>query len=204
MTAPRRLRPLLRNKFFAGLIILIPIIITAKALWWLFTYVDDLAQPLAVALLGRPNPGVGFLLTLGIVFLTGLLFSSGPLRRLLEGLEEILDFVPVVGAVYGTTKKVLAGFGGEDARQGFQKFVLARLPGRMTPGFLTGSFELEHANGSRERLMTVYVPTNHLYLGDIVVLPPEDVIETQLSMEDGLSLILSAGASIPETLAARK
>jgi uncharacterized membrane protein len=204
MTASRRLRPLLRNKFFAGLIILIPIIITAKALWWLFTYVDDLAQPLAVALLGRPLPGVGFLLTFGIVFLTGVLFSSGPLRRLLEGLEEILDFVPVVGAVYGTTKKVLAGFGGEDARQGFQKFVLARLPGRMTPGFVTGTFELRHEDGKRERLVTVYVPTNHLYLGDIVVLPPEAVVETELSMEDGLSLVLSAGASIPETLAVRK
>jgi uncharacterized membrane protein len=204
VTSPRRVRPLLRNKFFAGLIILIPIIITAKALWWLFSYVDDLAQPLAVALLGRPNPGVGFLLTLGVVFLTGLLFSSGPLRRLLDGLEEVLDVVPVVGAVYGTTKKVLAGFGGNDARQGFQKFVLARFAGRMTPGFVTGSFELQRADGSRERLVTVYVPTNHLYLGDIVVLPPGDVIETGLSMEDGVSLVLSAGASVPEKLVARE
>ena len=71
MSEPRRLSPLLRNKFVAGLVILIPIIITAKALWWLFTYVDGLAEPLAVALLGARSPGVGFVLTLAVVFLTG-------------------------------------------------------------------------------------------------------------------------------------
>jgi uncharacterized membrane protein len=44
------------------------------------------------------------------------------------------------------------------------------------------------------------VPTNHLYVGDVVVLPVEDVIETDLSLEDGVSLVLSAGASVPPSL----
>ena len=46
-------------------------------------------------------------------------------------------------------------------------------------------------------LCTVYVPTNHLYVGDVVILPVEDLIDTDLSVEDGVSLLLSAGASIP-------
>ncbi len=46
-------------------------------------------------------------------------------------------------------------------------------------------------------LCTVYIPTNHLYVGDVVVLPPSDVLETDLSVEDGISLILSAGAALP-------
>jgi uncharacterized membrane protein len=108
-----------------------------------------------------------------------------------------------VGAVYGTTKKVLTGFGSEKGESAFQRFVLAQLPGRTTPGFLTGSFTLERRDGTRHRLCTVYVPTNHLYVGDVVVLPEEDVIETDLSVEDGMSLLLSAGASVPDRVGER-
>ena len=95
-------------------------------------------------------------------------------------------------------RKVLAGFGADGSRKAFQRFVLARLPGRTTPGFLTGTFELRRQDGTTHRLCSVYVPTNHLYIGDVVVLPAEDVIETDISIEDGISVILSAGAAMPE------
>jgi len=199
-----RLARILRSKFVAGLIILIPIIITVRGLWWLFTYVDALAQPLAMTLIGRTVPGLGFVTTVAVVFVTGFLFSTGPLKRVVDALEEVVDGVPLVGAVYGTTKKVLAGFGSSQGKGAFQRFVLAQLPGRTTPGFLTGTFTLTRSDGSQYRLCTVYVPTNHLYVGDVVVLPAEDVIETDLSVEDGVSLILSAGASVPPQVGERK
>jgi uncharacterized membrane protein len=194
---------LLRNKFVAGLIVLIPIVITVKSLWWLFTYVDGLAQPLAIAMVGRTLPGLGFVITMAIVFLAGFLFSTRPLRKLLEGLEDMVDDVPLVGTVYGTTKKVLSGFGKTDSESAFQRFVFAQLPGRTTPGFLMGTFQLQRRDGSVHQLCSVYVPTNHLYVGDVVVLPVEDVIETDLSVEDGVSMILSAGASVPPSIGER-
>ena len=200
MSERRTLGSLLRNRFFAGLAVLVPIILTAKALHWLFTFVDGLAQPLARTLAGRPISGLGFVLTLAVVLLTGLLFSLRPFKRLLAVFDDVLDFVPVVGTVYGTTRKVLAGFSAE-SQGGFQRFVLARLPGRTTPGFLTGTFVLKRADGVEETLCTVYVPTNHLYVGDVVVLPAADVLETDLSIEDGIGLILSGGASTPARIA---
>ena len=126
----KRVVRILRNKLVGGLVILIPIIITVRGLWWLFTYVDELAQPLAVRLIGRTVPGLGLVTTLAIVFLAGLLFSTGPLKRVLEGIEDVVDGVPVVGVVYGTTKKVLAGLGGSGSGSAFQRFVFAQLPGR--------------------------------------------------------------------------
>jgi uncharacterized membrane protein len=198
-----RFSGILRNKFVAGLVILIPIVLTTKALWALFSYVDGLAGPLTEQWAGRPVPGIGFATTLLIVFLTGLLFSWGPLHRLLEGLETLLDAVPLAGTVYGTTKKVLSGFGDPESQEAFKRFVFARLPGRTTPGFVTGSFTLTNRDGAVFTLLTVYVPTNHLYVGDVVVLPADDVIETEMTVEDGVSLILSAGASVPTTLTER-
>jgi len=190
----------LRNKFIAGLVILVPILITVNVLWWLFKFVDGLAQPLFVALVGRPIPGIGFVITIAIVFLAGVLFSAGPLQRLLHGLEELVDTVPVVGAVYGTIKKVLAGFGDPESRSAFQRFVFARLPGRTTPGFVTNTFTLRRSDDSAFTLCSVYIPTNHLYVGDVVILPAEDVIDTDLTVEDGVSVILSAGASLPDVV----
>jgi len=195
---------ILRNHFVAGLFVLVPIVLTAKALQWLFLSVDELAQPLAEVLVGRPIPGLGFLLTLAIVLLTGLFFSRGPLHRLLEGLETLVGSVPLVGTVYGTTKKVLAGFGGPGPGSAFRAFVFARLRGRTTPGFLMSRFTLQQADGAATPLCAVYVPTNHLYVGDVVVLAPEDVLETDLSVEDGVSLILSAGASMPVLVTERR
>lgn len=188
---------ILRNKFVAGLIILVPMVITVQALWWLFAFVENFSKPLADRMFGREIPGLGFATTVAIVLGTGLLFSAGPLRRLLDGLEEVIEYVPLAGLVYVTIKKVFSGFADLRSRDAFKRFVLARLPGRTTPGFLTGTFRLERADGTTEPYCTVYVPTNHLYVGDIVVLPAGDVIETDLSIEDGISVILSAGASVP-------
>jgi uncharacterized membrane protein len=203
LTGRSRLARILRNKFVAGLIILIPIVLTVKGIWWLFSYVDSFAQPLAMRLLGRTVWGVGIVITVAVVFLTGLLFSKGPLKKVLDSLEDFLDDVPLVGTVYGTTKKVLSGFGSQQSETAFQSFVFAQLPGRTTPGFLMGTFELKRRDGQTYRLCSVYVPTNHLYVGDVVVLPEDDVIETDLSVEDGVSMILSAGASVPAKIGER-
>lgn len=193
----------LRNTFIGGLVVLVPIVITIKALWWLFSYLDGLAHPLANLLLGRDIAGLGFVITLVTIFLAGLLFSAGPLKKVLDGADAVLDVVPLVGSVYGTTKKVLSGFGGPQSKDAFQRFVFARLPGRTTPGFVTGSFKLTLRDGVTHDVLTVYIPTNHLYVGDVVILPAEDVVETDLSVEDGVSLLLSAGASVPLSIKER-
>ena len=202
MPVRRKLGLSLRNTFFAGFAIVIPVVLTVVALWWLFSFIDGFAQPLAVQFVGRPIPGLGLVTMMVVIFLAGLLFSSGPLQRLLVGIEELVDAIPVVGAVYGTTKKVLAGLGKPGGGSAFQRFVFARLPGKTSPGFVTSTFRFDR-DGEAFTLCAVYIPTNHLYVGDVVVLPVEDVIETDLTVEDGLSLILSAGSSMPPVVTER-
>ena len=62
---------ILRNKFVAGLIIAVPIVITVQALRWLFAFIDEFAEPLAVRLVGREIPGIGFATTMVVVLATG-------------------------------------------------------------------------------------------------------------------------------------
>ena len=138
------------------------------------------------------------------MLLAGFLFSFGPLKRLLDSAEQLLDAVPVVGLVYGTSKKVSPASAGRARSTRSSASCSRGCPGRTTPGFLTGTFTLRFADGREHEVCTVYVPTNHLYVGDVVVLPVEDVIETDLSVEDGVSLMLSAGASVPRVVRERE
>src|SRR5258705_7114740 len=110
MTAHRSLSRTIRNKFIAGLVIVIPIVLTVKALWWLFTYVDSLAAPLALQMLGRPIPGIGFVITVAVVMLAGGLFSSGAPPRLLHGLRGLVPSIPAGGSGLGPTQKGPCGF----------------------------------------------------------------------------------------------
>lgn len=204
MTAKRGVLRILRNRFVGGLIILVPIVLTIKALWWLFAYLDSLARPLTARWFGEEVPAIGFVTTIALILVTGVVFRLPPLRQLLDSLDDVLEGVPLIGTVYTTIKKVLEAFQGAQAREAFKTFVFARLPGRTTPGFLTGSFTLRLEDGTEQTMCTVYVPTNHLYVGDVVVLPPEDVLETDVPVEDGISVILSGGASMPPTVAEKQ
>jgi uncharacterized membrane protein len=110
---------------------------------------------------------------------------------------EVLEGVPVIGTVYGTIRKVLAGFGNPESRRAFQKFVLVRVSGVLTPAFLTGSTVLDRKDGTSRVYHAVYVPTNHLYLGNILILPEEDVVPTDIPVDEGIGIVLSAGATTP-------
>jgi uncharacterized membrane protein len=193
---------LLRNHFLAGLVVLVPIVLTVKALTWLFSFLDEFSRPWVERIFDRPIAGVGVVLTIAVIFLAGFVFSLGPLKRMLESIDDVVDAVPLVGSVYGTTKKVLSGFGGSGGERAFQRFVLARLPGRTTPGFVMRTFTLAMKDGQSFEVATVYVPTNHLYLGDIVLVPRDAVVSTGLSIEEGIRIILSAGTAAPRRIPA--
>jgi uncharacterized membrane protein len=88
-----------------------------------------------------------------------------------------------------------------ERRSSFKEVVLVQHPreGTYAFGFVTSEILLETPHGKRE-MVTVFVPTNNLYLGDVVVIPRDDVIPTALGVEEGLRIILSAGTATPTRL----
>jgi uncharacterized membrane protein len=83
-------------------------------------------------------------------------------------------------------------------RSSFKEVVLAEHPrkGEYVFGFLTGEIVVEGPEGARH-MVSVFVPTNNLYLGDVILLPKDEVIHTGLAVEEGLRIILSAGTGVP-------
>ncbi len=189
----------LRNLFIAGLIVLVPVVLTAWILQFLFGLLDGVSQPLVKGYLGYAVPGVGAMLTALIILTLGYFSNLFIGQRIVEGFEYWIARVPIVRSVYSTTRQVVRGFSSNEGMN-FQRTVLvAREDDILMFGFVTGEFFMT-ADGQDQRMYTVYIPTNHLYLGDVFVVPAKRVVEVDMTLEEGISAVLSCGGSLPDDL----
>lgn len=189
----------LRRSFITGFFVTVPLIISVAALVWVFQVVDSVTEPLSVRLLGRAVPGLGVLLTAGIILVVGVLATNVIGKRVLQRTEYYLLQVPVFKTVYAPVKQLVAAFS-PDNEAGFKKVVIVEDPKRgMLLGFLTKEFTLDRGRGP-EPLVAVYVPTNHLYLGDVIVYPREQASFPELTVEEGIRIFLTGGMALPSTL----
>jgi uncharacterized membrane protein len=189
----------LRRSFIAGFFVTVPLIISVAALVWIFQIVDAVTGPLSVRLLGRAVPGLGLLLTMGIILLVGVLATNVIGKRVLQRAEYYLLHVPVFKTIYAPVKQLVAAFS-PDNDAGFKKVIIVEDPKRgMILGFLTKEFTLDRGRGA-EPLVAVYVPTNHLYLGDVIVYPREQASFPELTVEEGIRIFLTGGMALPSTL----
>jgi len=192
----------LRRSFLAGLVVTVPLFITVVTLVWLFRFIDGVATPLSTNLIGREVPGLGVLITTAVILLAGALATNVIGRRILRRGEKWLLNVPLFKTVYAPVKQLVAAFS-PDSETGFKKVVIVDDSRRgLVLGFLTREFTLDRGKGP-EALVAVYVPTNHLYLGDVAVYPRSQASFPDLSVEDGVRIFLTGGMALPPRISTR-
>jgi uncharacterized membrane protein len=165
-----------------------------------FCGIDDIFGPMYERLFGRPVRGLGFLTAVGIILGIGTIARNVVGRRIIAWGDTLLLKVPIYRRLYPSVKMFVDSFSPE-RRSSFKEVVLVQHPreGAYAFGFVTSEILLDTPHGKRE-MVAVFVPTNNLYLGDVVVIPREDVIPTALGVEEGLRIILSAGTATPARL----
>jgi uncharacterized membrane protein len=191
-----------RRNFIAGFFVTVPLVISVAALVWIFQVVDGFMAPLYARLLGRPVPGLGLLTTIAFVWLAGVVASNVIGRRVLQRAEYYLLQVPVFRAIYAPIRQLITAFSPEN-ETGFKRVVLVTQQGRgHVLGFLTREFTVERGQGP-EPMVAVYVPTNHLYLGDVLVFSASEVEYPEISVEQGIRIFLTGGMALPATVQSR-
>ncbi len=190
----------LKSRFIAGFFFTVPVFATGWILWLFWSRIDDIFGPMYERIFGRPVPGLGFLTAIAVILIMGIIARNVVGRRVLALGDQVLLKVPIFRRLYPSVKMLIDSFSPE-RRSAFRAVVLVQhpRPGEYAFGFVTSELTLETPDGKRE-MATVFVPTNNLYLGDITVVPREDVIETGLPVEEGLRIILSAGTATPARL----
>jgi uncharacterized membrane protein len=147
-------------------------------------------------LVGRAAPGVGILIMVLFVLAVGTLATNVIGRRILGRAEQWLARVPVFKTIYSPVKQLVAAFS-PDNEYGFKRVVMVEDERRgLVMGFLTKEFTVDRGRGP-ESLIAVYVPTNHLYLGDIVLYPRERAFFPDVTVEEGIRIFLTGGMSLP-------
>jgi uncharacterized membrane protein len=193
----------LRRSFLTGLVVTVPLAITVVTLVWFFRFIDGFARPLSIYLLGREVPGLGVLLTAAVILVTGAVATNVIGRRILQRAEAWLLNVPLFKTVYAPVKQLVAAFS-PDSETGFKKVVVVDDAERgMVIGFLTREFTMDRGSGP-EAMVAVYVPTNHLYLGDVFVYPRNRVSYPDLSVEEGIRIFLTGGMALPNAVSSQQ
>jgi uncharacterized membrane protein len=193
----------LRRSFLTGLVVTVPLLITVVTLVWFFRFVDGFARPLSMYWLGREVPGLGVLMTGAVILLAGAFATNVIGRRILQRAEAWLLNVPLFKTVYAPVKQLVAAFS-PDSETGFKRVVIVDDQKRgMVIGFLTREFVLDRGQGP-EAMIAVYVPTNHLYLGDVLVYPRAQAFYPDVSVEEGIRIFLTGGMALPAAVGSRK
>ena len=191
----------LRRSFLTGFFVTVPLVVSIAAIVWLFRIVDGWTSGWYDRWLGDHPPGLGLVTTVVLILIIGVLATNVIGRRLVGRGEQMLMHVPVFRTVYAPVKQLIAAFS-PDNESGFKRVVLVDFTGRGEMlGFLTREFSVDRG-GRPERAFAVYVPTNHLYIGDVIVCRPDQVSVPDLTVEEGIRVFLTGGMGLPESVKA--
>ena len=195
----------MRRYLIAGLLIWLPLGVTVMVIKLLVDVMDQTLLVLPAAyhpdvVLGFHIPGLGVLLSVTVVLLTGVIVANFFGRRLVALWEKALARIPLVRPIYSAVKQLTETVftsGG----QSFRKVLLIEYPrkGIWTLAFQTGTAVGEAQARTGEEVINVYVPTTpNPTSGFFLMVPRREVVELDMSVDDGLKMIISMGAVVPK------
>jgi len=183
-----------------GCVILFPIAVTFYVTWWFFRFVDGFFSPI-YAHLGIKIFGLGFVTSISFIFVVGVFMSSWLGASILGLGEWFIKRMPFVRHIYDASKQISAAISPDQNKHAFKEVVIIRHPriGEYAFGFITSEVLLQ-GYSSEEKMYCVYVPTNHLYIGDIFLVSSSDVIRPNMSVREGIEIVVSVGTTMPQVL----
>lgn len=195
----------MKNYFITGLLVLVPLVVT---FWLLSTLIQTMDQSLLLLpeswrpekMLGFSIVGLGAVLTIAIIFFTGVIATNIFGQQLILLWENLLSRVPVVKSIYSSVKQVSDTIF-SDSGNAFRKALLVEFPrkGSWTIAFLTGEPGGDVSNHLVGDYVSVYVPTTPNPTGGyFLMMEKEDVVELDMSVDQALKYIISMGTVAPE------
>ncbi len=197
----------IRSTFLRGIGVLIPLWLT----YWFFeaflNAVDGILRPHLDRWIGHQVPGLGFLSVVVLILLVGLLTRNLVGRLFIAWFENLLTSIPFVRSVYSAIKDLVGAFAVGGKSKTFRQVVMTEYPrlGLYCIGFVTNEMPFRGADGTTKDFLNVYIPNPpNPTSGFLVLIPKEEAIKLDLSIEEGVKLVLSGGIVIPDLLTGRK
>lgn len=187
-----------RNAFLTGILAAVPLLVTYLVFRWLFLALDGIFQPAIIFLIGRSLPGVGLVAVVLLVYLLGLIMTNIVGRRLVGAVNSMMCRAPVIGSIYGPATEVVNAV--RSLKQVlFKKVVIVEFPkvGMYSLGFVTG----KPVDFRGQRKVPLFIPhTPNPMTGFLVLLSAEDILDTDLTVDEAMRMVLSGGLLSPERI----
>lgn len=192
----------IRSILITGLLVLIPIVGTLSIVGWLFNSIDLIFRQPLEKFVGFPLVGSGIILTLLIILITGIVSKNYLGKKLIHITESVLKKIPLVGTVFVSIKQLVDTLF-TDQKTAFKSAVLVQYPtkGIYAIGFITADAPQEVKMKSDKNLKSIFIPTTpNPTSGMLVMLPEEDIIKLDMSVEAAIKMIVSGGILLPENI----
>lgn len=192
----------LKKSFITGIFAIVPLVLSAALLVWFFQKVDALFSPVIdgivrVIVPGTDHiPGTGILSGLVIILAVGMFARNVIGERVLSLLDRLIHKIPGYRTIYSTIKQLTDAFSPANTRS-FKEVLLVEYPreGSFAIGFRTETVEKEGM-----QLAVVYIPTNHLYLGEVLMIPEDKAVRLSLTVEQAVRILVSGGIATPKKI----
>lgn len=200
----KRLRTSLKNYFLTGLLVILPVFITAYVIWFLIRAMDVVlkyvpAKYLPDTYLPFHMPGIGLILVIIIILAVGVLFRNLAGRKVVNFWEYLVARIPLVRILYSGVKQLLESFFLQK-NDAFRRVALLEYPRRgiYVIGFITGESKGEVQSKTDKNMMNVFVPTTpNPTSGFYILIPKDELIILNMTVEDAFKLIISGGIFSP-------
>ena len=194
----------IRNYLLAGLVVWLPILATLGILGFIVDLLDKTMSLLPKAyqpeqLFGVPIPGLGVLISLIILLITGIIAKNYFGQRLVIWSELLLDRIPLVRTIYNTSKQVINAIFSTNS-DAFRKVLLVEYPrkGLWSIAFQTGIGSDLLSKQTDEEMISIYIPTTpNPTSGFLLMVPKKEVIELAMSIDEALKYTISLGVMQP-------
>ena len=193
-----------KQLFIRGLFTLLPVVATIYIAYFLFNLMDNFLGTRIEALAGRRLPGIGIAASILLVFVAGFFVSNVLGGRLFHLGERLVRRVPIVSKIYTAVKQIVDAFSLQ-GKPVFSQVVLIEYPrkGTYAVGFVTGECKGEVQTKTAAKLMNVFIPTTpNPTSGMLILVPDNEITILDMTVEEGLKLIISAGVVVPDEAAA--
>jgi len=185
----------LRSLFGRGVVVVVPVVITIWVLNLFFGAIDGTLSPIYDQILGKHIRGLGFLTMIVLILIFGV-FSRNLIGKTVgKFFDRIIASIPLARSIYSTMKDLVKTFQVGSKGKSFRQVVLIEYPraGLLTVGFVTNEVRVQHGTGVYDTV-SVYIPNPpNPTSGVLVLVPRSDVQVLNMSVEEGLKLVLSGG-----------
>jgi uncharacterized membrane protein len=190
----------LKKSFITGIFVMVPLLLSVAILFWFFQKVDGFFSPPIDGIVGAifPGathiPGTGFLTGLVIIILVGFFARNIVGKRILDALDNLINRIPGYRTIYTTIKQLTNAFSPDSSRS-FKEVLFVEYPkeNSYALGFRTETVE----KGGR-KFAVVFVPTNNLYLGEVLFIPEEHAVRMNMTVEQAIRILISGGTASPK------